>query len=73
MPVMDGYEATREIRRLEPTGEHIPIVALTAHAMKGAETDCLAGGHDAYLSKPIEPEKLRAALLRVQKLSLTPA
>ncbi len=73
MPVMDGYEATREIRRLEAGDRHTPIIALTAHAMKGAEAACLACGMDAYLSKPIEPEKLRTVLAQIQKLHLTPA
>ena len=62
MPQMDGYEATREIRRLEEGGRHIPIVALTADAMKEAEENCRAAGMDDYLSKPIDRDKLDACL-----------
>jgi len=64
MPELDGYEATREIRRLENGTRHIPIVALTAHAMKGANEACIAAGMDAYLSKPIERDHLAATLAR---------
>ena len=65
MPEMDGFEATAAIRRKEKTsGLHQIIVALTAHAMKGDREKCLAGGMDAYLSKPIRPQELDEVLAR---------
>ena len=64
MPVMDGYETTRKIREEESGGKHIPIIALTAHAMKGADNECRAAGMDDYLSKPIDREQLQEALNR---------
>ncbi len=64
MPELDGYEATAEIRRLEGSSGHVPIVALTAHAMKGAERTCIEAGMDDYLSKPIDREKLEACVDR---------
>jgi CheY-like chemotaxis protein len=59
MPVMDGIEAVREIRRLEAIrGSHTPIIATTAHALKGDRERCLEAGMDGYIAKPIQSEKL---------------
>jgi two-component system sensor histidine kinase/response regulator len=59
MPEMDGFEATRRIREAEQsTGRHLPILAMTAHAMIGDEERCLTAGMDGYLSKPIDTKEL---------------
>jgi signal transduction histidine kinase/ligand-binding sensor domain-containing protein/CheY-like chemotaxis protein/HPt (histidine-containing phosphotransfer) domain-containing protein len=65
MPVMDGYQATREIRRREDGRSHIPIVALTADAMKGADELCRETGMDDYLTKPLDRVRLAETLARL--------
>jgi two-component system sensor histidine kinase/response regulator len=66
MPVMDGFEATSLIRQREVlSGSHLPIVAMTAHAMKGDRERCLAAGMDGYVSKPIRTSELLAAIAGV--------
>jgi len=67
MPVMDGFEAIRAIRKKEQiTGAHLPIIALTAHAMKGDRERCLEAGADEYVTKPIRMSELFAAMKRVE-------
>ena len=66
MPDMDGFAATQAIRAKEKAkGDHIPIIALTAHAMKGDRERCLAAGMDAYVSKPIRAAELFEAIARL--------
>ena len=63
MPEMDGLEATSLIRQKERTaGGHVPIVAMTAHAMRGDDERCLAAGMDAYVPKPIDPGRLHEVI-----------
>ena len=70
MPVKDGFQATREIRARENGRTHTPIVAMTANAMKGDRDLCLSAGMDDYLCKPVDPEKLHAALERWSNASV---
>jgi len=69
MPEMDGFEATRAIREREGEEKHMPIVAMTAHAMKGDQERCLQAGMDDYISKPIEPQELFGAIEKWTKSS----
>jgi PAS domain S-box-containing protein len=68
MPVMDGIEATERIRKAECEGMRTPIVALTAHALKGDREKLLAMGMDEYISKPIQMEELFSVIDRMLKL-----
>jgi CheY-like chemotaxis protein len=71
MPEMDGFEATGAIRRGEKEkAGHIPIVAMTAHAMKGDRERCLEAGMDDYLSKPIQPKEFIEVIERQLKGAL---
>jgi CheY-like chemotaxis protein len=73
MPEMDGLDATKIIRNSETgTGRHIPIVALTAHALKRDEERCIEAGMDAYLTKPIRPEKLDEILQKFSTQKTNP-
>jgi two-component system, sensor histidine kinase and response regulator len=63
MPEMDGFEATAAIRETEKTnGGRVPIIAMTAHAMKGDREQCLDAGMDGYVSKPIQVQKMAEAI-----------
>jgi CheY-like chemotaxis protein len=64
MPVMDGFEATRRIRRREQEGEEVPIIALTAQVIDGTFEQCLDAGMDDYLAKPVTKDAVAAALQR---------
>ena len=66
MPIMDGYEATRAIREreLRHAKPHLPVIAMTAHAVQGAREECLASGMDDYVSKPLDWRILRQTVER---------
>ena len=66
MPDMDGFEATACIRAGERnSAQHVPVIAMTAHAMAGDRDRCLAAGMDDYVSKPIQPDALFGAIERL--------
>jgi two-component system sensor histidine kinase/response regulator len=66
MPELDGFDATKQIReREQKKGGHIPIIAVTAHAMKGDRERCLAAGMDGYISKPIRSAELHQAIAEI--------
>jgi two-component system, sensor histidine kinase and response regulator len=72
MPEMGGFEATAAIRARErPSGRHIPILALTAHAMKGDRERCLAAGMDGYVAKPIQARELYQAIAQLLPVAAT--
>jgi CheY-like chemotaxis protein len=68
MPVMDGYEATTDLRRREGDAEHTPVIAMTAHAMNGAVEKCMAAGMDDYIAKPMR----RAQLIDILRAWIPP-
>jgi PAS domain S-box-containing protein len=75
MPVMDGFECTAAIRELDsPAQAQVPIVAVTAHAINGYEERCIAGGMDAFVTKPVDAAKLRSAIeLAFNRIGCSPA
>jgi two-component system, sensor histidine kinase and response regulator len=65
MPEMDGFVATKEIRKTEMQhGRHIPVIAMTAHALDGDRERCIAAGMDDYISKPVDSKKLQSILIK---------
>jgi len=74
MPELDGLQATARIREDEKTtGKHIPIVAMTAHAMVGDKQRCLQAGMDAYISKPLSVKELFATIEGLFQASMEPS
>jgi signal transduction histidine kinase/ActR/RegA family two-component response regulator len=73
MPELNGYETTRAIRNKEHgTKQHIPIIAMTAYAVRGDREKCLAAGMDGYISKPVRPDRLREEIETVLRLHTHP-
>lgn len=68
MPEMDGFESTSAIRHLENAQSRIPIIAMTANALKGDREKCLASGMDDYITKPITLEQLNQVLCKWLKI-----
>lgn len=66
LPGMDGWEATRRLKANEAT-RHIPVIALTGHALSGSDADARAAGCDAFLTKPCDPADLAAAIDRLSQ------
>jgi CheY-like chemotaxis protein len=64
MPDIDGYEATKELRRREGGDRHTPVIAMTAHAMTGDRERCLEAGMDDYIAKPVRAQTLNDVLRR---------
>jgi CheY-like chemotaxis protein len=74
MPEMDGITAVKKIREAEgPKGIHTPVIALTAHAMKGDIDACLAAGMDDYIAKPVRPDQIKSSIEALVPSSLTAA
>ena len=73
MPELSGFEATCLVREREKAaGGHLPIIAMTAHAMKGDRERCLAAGMDGYIAKPIRVEEVLREIARLERTAAEP-
>ena len=72
MPIMNGFEATRQIRRNAAAGPHIPIIAMTAKVTSGDREQCLTAGMDDYVTKPVKFSELTATIERWTSKLATP-